>query len=322
VVTSSPCSAANSAIATVTVTPASVGGTVAGSTTVCTGTNTATLTVCGYTGAITNWESSVDNFATAGTTIANTTNTLVATDLTETTYYRAVVTNSPCGSANSAIATVTVSPTSVGGTVAGSATVCAVVNSTTLTFSGHTGAVTRWESSISSTFDAGVNSIANTTDTLTATNLTATTYYRAVVTSGPCAATNSDTASVTVNTTPVIPAQTASICTGGTFTITPANGVPTAATIVPSGTMYTWTVAENANVTGDVAEETPQTGISQTLTNGTNVPQQVVYTVTPTSGAVGSCVGATFTITVTVDPILTPTFTPVASICAGATLAA
>ena len=91
-----------------TVSPASVGGTVAGSTTVCIGTNSVPLTLSGHIGTITRWESSLDNFATAGISIANTTNTLTASDLTSTTYYRAVVTSGVCASANSTAVIVTV----------------------------------------------------------------------------------------------------------------------------------------------------------------------------------------------------------------------
>jgi len=175
VLKSGACSAVNSATATVTVSPESVGGTVAGSTNVCTGASSTTLTLSGHTGAVTGWESSLDNFATAGTSIANTTTSLVVTNITETTYYRAIITSSPCSAANSAVATLTVIPTSVGGSVAGSATVCTGTNSTVLTLSGHTGEITRWESSASSTFASGVTNIANTNDTLTANDKTGTT---------------------------------------------------------------------------------------------------------------------------------------------------
>jgi autotransporter-associated beta strand protein len=96
------------ATGTITVSPASAGGTVAGSATVCIGTNSATLTLSGYIGTITGWESSLDNFSTAGTSIANTTNTLTASDLTATTYHRAVVTSGVCASVNSTIVTITV----------------------------------------------------------------------------------------------------------------------------------------------------------------------------------------------------------------------
>ena len=110
----------------------------------------------------------------------------------------------------------------------------------------------------------------------------------------------SDEMIVTVNSTPVVPAQTQTICSGGTFTVSPTDNAPT--TIIPTNTTYTWTVAANANVSGQSNQTSPQTSISQTLTNLTNVTQTVVYTVTPTSGAQGSCVGSTFTITVTVSP--------------------
>jgi hypothetical protein len=105
---------------------------------------------------------------------------------------------------------------------------------------------------------------------------------------------------VTVNPKPVVPNQTATICSGTAFTIAPVDAAPT--TIIPSSTTYTWTVAVNNNVTGQSDVNTAQSTISQTLTNNTNVIQTVVYTVTPTSGAAGTCIGSTFTITVTVNP--------------------
>ena len=118
------CTSANSVSATVTVNPVSVGGTVGTSTTVCTGTNSTILTLTGQTGNVVRWESSSDNFATAGTAIANTTNTLTATNLTATTSYRAVVQSGVCTSANSASATVTVNQASLGVIVTTKTTVC------------------------------------------------------------------------------------------------------------------------------------------------------------------------------------------------------
>ncbi|CAM1349409.1 Gliding motility-associated C-terminal domain-containing protein [Tenacibaculum ascidiaceicola] len=87
--------------------PTSVGGSIAGSTNVCTGTNSTTLTLSGHTGNIIRWESSTDNFTT-DTDIANTTTTLTATNLTATTQYRAVVQSGACAEVSSATATITV----------------------------------------------------------------------------------------------------------------------------------------------------------------------------------------------------------------------
>ncbi|MGC6526182.1 MAG: PKD-like domain-containing protein, partial [Flavobacteriaceae bacterium] len=101
---------------------------------------------------------------------------------------------------------------------------------------------------------------------------------------------------IQVNPTPVIPNQTTAICSEETFLINPTNAPPN--TIVPSGTTYVWTVADNANVTGEASESSPQTAISQQLINTTNTVQTVIYTVIPTSGADGLCEGDPFTVTV------------------------
>ena len=131
------------------------------------------------------------------------------------------------------------------------------------------------------------------------TNIAQTATYTITPTSGTCTGATF-TVVATINPKPVVPNQTATICSGETFTTAPSNAAPT--TIIPTGTTYTWTVAPNANVTGESDQSTGQSSISQTLTNTTNIPQTVVYTVTPTSGDAGSCVGSNFTVTVTVNP--------------------
>ncbi|MRR20445.1 hypothetical protein EG827_09680, partial [bacterium] len=119
--------------------------------------------------------------------------------------------------------------------------------------------------------------------------------------------------SATVNAqppTPVVGNQTATISSGGTFTVTPAG--------VPGGTTYTWPAPSYTNgVTGGAAQSTGVTSISGTLTipSGSGT---AVYTVTPTAG---TCVGSPFTVTVTVNSTCTPvtvTTQPApASMCAG-----
>lgn len=204
VVSSTSCPTVRSANCTAafTVNPTSVGGSVAGSATVCSGTNSTTLTLSGHTGSITKWQSSpVSNFSSGVTDIINTTTTLTATNLIATTYYRAVITSGVCASANSATATITVNPISVGGSIAGSTNVCSGTNSTTLTLSGHSGSITKWQSSPISDFSSGVTDIVNTTTTITATNISATTYYRAVVQNNPCSIANSTSAQITFKAT-------------------------------------------------------------------------------------------------------------------------
>ncbi|MGY6521966.1 MAG: PKD-like domain-containing protein, partial [Mongoliitalea sp.] len=128
-----------------------------------------------------------------------------------------------------------------------------------------------------------------------------------------------ETFTITVNPVPAIAAKTTTICNETSFTITPVNGV--GGDVVPAGTTYTWTVSNNPAVTGASDQDTPQSSISQTLTNTSLTAQQVVYTVTPVGGAaVGSCTGAEFTVTVTVQP--TPNVSIVnnaPTICSGST---
>ena len=123
-----------------------------------------------------------------------------------------------------------------------------------------------------------------------------------------------ETFTYTVNPTPSITAQAATICSSSSFSVTPANG---SGNIVPANTTYTWTVAANANVSGQSNQTVAQSSISQTLTNLTDEDQTVVYPVTPVS-TTGPCTGSTFTISVTVLPAMNIANVN-SSICTGST---
>ncbi len=92
---------------TINVLPPTMGGSIvtAGSGTQCPGNNSGTLTLTGYVGTITGWESSTNNFATV-TAIANTSPTLAYSNLAVTTAYRARVVS--CGAAYSSSISITV----------------------------------------------------------------------------------------------------------------------------------------------------------------------------------------------------------------------
>jgi hypothetical protein len=147
-----------------------------------------------------------------------------------------------------------------------------------------------------------LNETANNTpqtsisQTLTNTlNTAETVIYTVTPLSGSCPG-STFTVTVTISPKPTISNKTSTICSATAFTQAPSNG---AGDIVPSVTTYTWTVASNPNVLNETANNTPQTSISQTLTNTLNTAETVTYTVTPLSG---SCPGSTFTINVTVSP--------------------
>ena len=127
------------------------------------------------------------------------------------------------------------------------------------------------------------------------TNTSQTLVYTVAPSSNSCTG-STFTLTVAVNPKPSISNKTSTICSESTFTQIPTN---VGGDIVPSGTTYTWTVGNNANLSGQSAVVTSQNSISQTLTNSTNTSQTLVYTVTPSSN---SCVGSTYELAVIVNP--------------------
>ena len=80
-----------------------------------------------------------------------------------------------------------------------------------------------------------------------------------------------------------------------------------------AGTTFNWTRDNNANVTGIPAAGSGN--ISGTLTNTTNVPQTVIFTITPTANG---CPGPSVTVTFTVNPLPVAVATPGSqTICSG-----
>jgi hypothetical protein len=93
--------------ANLTISPLSSGGTLSGSTTVYSSTNSALLELTGHTGSVDNWQSSSNG--TDWTDFANTNTSYTATNLAATTYFRVVVQSGTCSVAYSSPAIVTVS---------------------------------------------------------------------------------------------------------------------------------------------------------------------------------------------------------------------
>ncbi|MEP2025430.1 MAG: PKD domain-containing protein [Reichenbachiella sp.] len=180
----------------VVVDPTSVGGTVADVSALCEDDDTpGSLNLSGHTGDVIRWESSLKD-ATPWSSISNTTTSLDFEDLPESTYYRAVVKSGACGEVFSASVFVQIDELSEGGSLSGSADACFNNNNGTLELTGNNGSILEWQSS---TVDAtsGFGSIANTANSLDYTDLTATTYYRAVVKNGACSQTYSSVATIT-----------------------------------------------------------------------------------------------------------------------------
>ncbi len=294
VVQNGTCTIANSSVASMTINPATVGGSVAPSATVCSGSNSGTLTLSGRTGNVVRWERSIDGGIT-WTNIANTTTTQGYVNLTITTRYRALVQSGACASAYSSVAIIGVNPASVGGSITpDSSTVCSGSNAGILTLGGRTGNVIRWEFSV----DNGVtwSNIANTTATQSYLNLTGTRLYRARVQSTPCAIVYSDTAAVIVVTATVggsLSPASSSVCTGvngGTITLSGNNGTVSQWEFSIDGGV-TWTIIANTTNTenySNLSQTTMYRALSQN--SGCTADYSTTATVTVDQTSVGGAI--------------------------------
>jgi gliding motility-associated-like protein len=117
--------------------------------------------------------------------------------------------------------------------------------------------------------------------------------YNITPTAGNCAGPSFKVV-VTVNPKPTVLPQAATICSGTSFNIVPAEA--------PIGTQYVWktpVITPLGAVTGSTAQNVPQSNIGQLLQNVTNLPAVVTYLVSPASG---NCGGSGFEVVVTVNP--------------------
>jgi gliding motility-associated-like protein len=287
IVTSGVCSSATTASVTITVSPTSLPGSIAGATSVCSGTNSTVLTLSGNTGTI-QWQWSTDNVTFFNIPSA-TTSTYTASNITVTTYYRAVVTSGVCSSATTTVSTITVNPTSVAGSIAGAATVCSGTNATVLTLSGNTGTI-QWQSSTNNV--AFTTITGATASTFTATNLTVTTYYRAVITSGVCASATTASVTITVNPTSVAGsiAGATTVCSATNSTVLTLSG--------NTGTIQWQSSTDNSTFT-------TITGATASTYTATNITATTYYRALVTSGICSSA--TTVVATITNIPIVAPT---------------
>ncbi len=106
--------------------------------------------------------------------------------------------------------------------------------------------------------------------------------------------------SITVNARPEVAGNmTDTICTGVTLNVSPKNG---GGSVIPAGTKYTWSnpkIDPPGAIIGANEETTPQSIISQTLINTSDLIATATYTVIPTTN---NCTGSSFDLTVYVIP--------------------
>ncbi len=246
-VQSGSCSSAYSSVRSIVVDATSVGGTVTGGTTpICLGSSTGNMTLSGHTGSVIRWE--YQRNAGGWNSIANITTTLNHTPLQSGTFdYRAVVKNGACPAVYSTIRTITVDPTSVGGSVSGGTTpICLGSSIGTLTLSGHTGSVVRWQRQVNS--GGWSNAVNNTTTYTEIPPLAGTWEFRAQVQSGTCAAVFSTPRTIIVAS----PSVGGSI-TGGSTPICPGISTGTMTLSGHTGSVVRWEKQVNGGGWSNIA---------------------------------------------------------------------
>lgn len=196
-----------STISCITIYQPTAGGSISGGGTFCV-TGAGTFTLTGNVGAVLNWQYSTNGGST-WTSVPNTSTTLTYTNITQNTLYEAVVQNSSfCPIDTSSRDSVRLDvPTMAGNlSLAGNDSVCFALNSGTLTLSGNNGQVVGWISSTNG--GASWTNIANTTSTLTFSNLLQNTWYAAIVQNGVCPQDSTASDTITVLALPAVNAGT------------------------------------------------------------------------------------------------------------------
>ncbi|MFA5973632.1 MAG: GEVED domain-containing protein [Lentimicrobiaceae bacterium] len=217
---------------------------------VCAGTGatfTATPTNGGTTPAY-QWKVNGNNVGTNSSTYSYTpaNNDVVTCMLTS---------NVTCSSGNPATSntiTITLNPISAGGTATSNQTICSGSSPSDITLTGQTGTI-QWQTSIDNiTFNNVAGATASLLTSAQMGTLSATRYYRAIVTSGVCSSANSNVVMITVNDIPDL----SGLLTSATNTCSGSSSVITiSATNLPNGTYtvnYTLTGANPQGAT-DVA---------------------------------------------------------------------
>ena len=200
----SGCESENRTSVSVTVFPTSVGGSVSGTTTVCSGTNSTVLTLSGHTGSIIRWESSpVVDFSSGVIAKSNVSTTYTVTNTTSDLYYRAVLQSGSAPEEFSTPAFVQVFQPSNGGVLtATNSSICENNDGGVINLASEVGTIIQWQESTDN--GASWSTISNTTNSYSVPVLTQTTIFRAEVQNGSCASAFSNQVEIVVNPAPTI----------------------------------------------------------------------------------------------------------------------
>ncbi len=250
------CPADTSSI-TITVDALSDAGTLSGNTSVCSSSNSGTITNSGITGTIVHWQASV-NGGSSWFNLGTLTPTHPYTNLTQSTEYHLIVKSGVCPADTSNTITINVDQAPVAGTLSGGDYFCGAAASGTLTLTGYSGTITAWQSSVNNGTTWTNTSCTGTTCAYT--NVTQATLYRVVINSGVCPTVYSTPDTVTYSASSVagtLSALSDSVCVGDSVQLS-LNGA--------TANHFQWQLSTNAG--------TSWTNLPAT-TSGIGLPQTV-----------------------------------------------
>ena len=226
--------------------------------TVCASGNSGTVSVPSLVGSNLGWQSSTNGITWNNT--SNTTTNQSFSNLTQTTYYHIIAKNGICPADTSNNVMVQVDPVSVGGILNGGTYLCGAGPATgTLTLSGHTGTIVKWEQNTGSGWSLGSCSGATC-----AYSILGSVLYRVEVKSGVCPSAFSVYDTVTVSASSVAGTLTQSkdtLCAligGGTLNLTGS-----------TGTSYNWQFSTNGTTWINLSTSTSATTSYGNLPAGT-----------------------------------------------------
>jgi hypothetical protein len=293
----------------ITVTPTAKAGVVSSATSVCSGGNIA-FTSAAYVGSSLQWQVSTTSATLGFADVVGETGlvfnmTSVAYAPLSKFYVRTVVTSGDCTIARSAVKTILVNPTSVGGTVTGGGTVCNSGLAGTLKLAGNTGTI-QWQYSTDGVNYTNAPSSTGTAPTFTTTsanstaatyivsNVTSDTYFRALVTSGACSSAVSNAVQYVVGT-----AAVAGTASAGSTEVCPTFGT----TITLSGS--TGSIAWKKSTNWTAATPTwsaVTTSVSPTLSTGA-LAASTAYKAVVTIGGCSTVESNVVVVIVTAKPV-------------------
>jgi alkylated DNA nucleotide flippase Atl1 len=232
---SGECGSVFSPAVQVVVNPLPVAGNIdGGDVTVCSGSNTTPLTLLNSTGTI-QWQKASEVAGSPGTpgTFANISLAILpnynATNLTATTYFRAVLSSGVCETQITEPVVIYVDPKPVSKLITGASAVCEGADKTLTFGTGSVGDIL-WQYSTTSATSDFFDLDGETEPTYTASVLQETTWFRVMNSSGECGSVFSPAVQVVVNPLPEagnIDGGDVTVCSGSSTTLTLLNSTGT-----------------------------------------------------------------------------------------------